>query len=278
MRRSLDLLVKLLIGSATLYALVAIGAFFGQRALMYVPDRRHITPAQIQLAGIEEVVLKTPDGERVFAWYGRARPGEPTILYFHGNGGSLANRSERIAKYLARGRGMFMMTYRGYGGSSGRPSERANVADALLAYDTLVARGVPAKDIVLYGESIGSGVAVQVAAQRSVAGVILDAPYTSIVDVAALAYPFLPVRPFLLDRYETMTHLPRVTAPMLVIHGERDTIIPVEMGRAVAAAAKGPARLVTFPNAGHVDHHLHGSFEAVQDWLDDLRAGRIAGS
>jgi fermentation-respiration switch protein FrsA (DUF1100 family) len=278
MRRSLDLLVKLLIGAATLYAVVALAAFFGQRALMYVPDRRYITPAQIQLSGVEEVVLKTPDGERVLAWYGRARPGEPTILYFHGNGGSLVNRSERIAKYLARGRGLFMMTYRGYGGSSGRPSERANVADALLAYDTLVARGVPAKDIVLYGESIGTGVAVQVAAQRPVAGVILDAPYTSIVDVAALAYPYLPVRPFLLDRYETMTHLPLITAPILVIHGERDSIIPVTMGRAVASSAKAPARLVTFPDAGHVDHHLYGSFEAVQDWLDDLRAGRIAGS
>jgi len=273
-----DLLTKLLIGAAALYAVVALAAFFGQRALMYVPDRRYITPAQIQLAGVEEVVLKTADGERVLAWHGKARPGEPTILYFHGNAGSLANRSERIGKYLARGRGMFMMTYRGYGGSSGRPSERANVADALLAYDTLVASGVPADDIVVYGESIGTGVAVQVAAQRRVAGVILDAPYTSIVDVAALAYPYLPVRPFLLDRYETMTHLPRVTAPMLVIHGERDTIIPVAMGRAVAAAAKGPARLVTFPLAGHVDHHLYGSFEAVQDWLDDLRAGRIGRS
>lgn len=274
----MDLLTKLLIGAAALYAVVALAAFFGQRALMYVPDRRYITPAQIQLAGVEEVVLKTADGERVLAWHGKARPGEPTILYFHGNAGSLANRSERIGKYLARGRGMFMMTYRGYGGSSGRPSERANVADALLAYDTLVASGVPADDIVVYGESIGTGVAVQVAAQRRVAGVILDAPYTSIVDVAALAYPYLPVRPFLLDRYETMTHLPRVTAPMLVIHGERDTIIPVAMGRAVAAAAKGPARLVTFPLAGHVDHHLYGSFEAVQDWLDDLRAGRIGRS
>jgi hypothetical protein len=276
MRRSVDLLTKLLIGAAALYALIALAAFFGQRALMYVPDRRYITPAQVQLAGVEEVVLKTADGERVLAWHGKARPGEPTILYFHGNGGSLVNRSERIGKYLARGRGMFMMTYRGYGGSSGRPSERANVADALLAYDTLVASGVAADDIVVYGESIGTGVAVQVAAQRRVAGVILDAPYTSIVDVAALAYPYLPVRPFLLDRYETMGHLARVTAPILVIHGERDTIIPVAMGRTVAAAATGPARLVTFPHAGHVDHHLYGSFEAVQDWLDDLRAGRIS--
>ncbi len=272
----MDLLTKLLIGAAALYALIALAAFFGQRALMYVPDRRYITPAQVQLAGVEEVVLKTADGERVLAWHGKARPGEPTILYFHGNGGSLVNRSERIGKYLARGRGMFMMTYRGYGGSSGRPSERANVADALLAYDTLVASGVAADDIVVYGESIGTGVAVQVAAQRRVAGVILDAPYTSIVDVAALAYPYLPVRPFLLDRYETMGHLARVTAPILVIHGERDTIIPVAMGRTVAAAATGPARLVTFPHAGHVDHHLYGSFEAVQDWLDDLRAGRIS--
>ena len=111
--------------------------------------------------------------------WARARPGQPTLLYFHGNAGSLAFRSERIRHYQARGRGVFMMSYRGYSGSTGSPSESANVADALLAYTFLVDAGVAARDIILYGESLGTGVAVQVAAQKPVAGVVLDAPYTS---------------------------------------------------------------------------------------------------
>jgi fermentation-respiration switch protein FrsA (DUF1100 family) len=267
----MDILLKVLLGIGTIYLAVAVAAFLGQRALMYVPDPRYVRPEQDGLIGVEERILATPDGAKVIAWFGRSRPGQPTLLYFHGNAGSLSARSERIARYLARGFGIMMMTYRGYGGSTGRPSEAANVADAKLAYDALVASGVAPADIVLYGESIGTGVAVQLAASRPVGGVILDAPYTSIVDVAARAYPYLPVRPFLLDRYETMKHIDRIRAPLLIVHGERDSIIPVEMGREVLAAAGGPKQMITFPHAGHSDHHLYGSYEAITTWLAALR-------
>lgn len=271
----MDFLIKIVGIAGGVYLLIAGAAFFGQRALMYVPDTRYVRPSEDGLTTVEERTLVAPDGAKVFAWYGRAAPGQPTILYFHGNGGSLTSRSERIARYLARGRGMFMMTYRGYGGSTGRPSEAANVADAIRAYDALRAEGVKAEDIILYGESIGTGVAVQVAAERPVAGVILDAPYTSIVDVAVRAYPYLPVRPFLLDRYENHRHIARLSAPLLIVHGERDGIIPVEMGRALYAMAREPKRMVTFQMAGHSDHHLYGSYEAINAWIDDVRAGRL---
>ena len=163
------------------------------------------------------------------------------------------------------------MSYRGYSGSSGRPSERANVADAILVYDTLIGWGIEPEDLIVYGESIGSGIAVQVAAARPVGGVILDAPYTSIVDVAELHYPYLPGRLMMRDRYETLRHLKKVEAPVLVVHGELDGIIPVAMGRKVAASARGPSEIVTFPEAGHSDHVLYGSFEAINDWIDRSR-------
>jgi len=267
----MDILLKVLAGIGTIYLTIAVAAFLGQRALMYVPDPRYVRPEEDGLSGVEERVLTTPDGARVITWYGRAQPDRPTLLYFHGNAGSLSARSERIARYLARGFGVMMMTYRGSGGSTGRPSEATNVADAKLAYQALVASGVAPADIVLYGESIGSGVAVQVAADHPVGGVVLDAPYTSIVDVAARAYPYLPVRPFLLDRYETMKYIGRVRAPLLIVHGERDAIIPVGMGRQVLAAAGEPKQMVTFPQAGHSDHHLYGSYEAITAWLSALR-------
>ena len=147
-------------------------------------------------------MLKTPDGARLVAWYGKAKPGQPTLLYFHGNAGSLAVRAERIRRFMDEGWGVYMMTYRGYGGSTGSPSETANVADARLAYGALVQEGVDPASIILYGESLGTGVAVRLATERPAGGLILDAPYTSIVEVAAQAYPFLPVRYFLKDRYE----------------------------------------------------------------------------
>jgi hypothetical protein len=263
-------MVKLALFLAAVYGLIAIAAFVAQRKLMYFPDSTRVAPSNFALTGVEERVLAAPDGTRLIAWYARARPGRPTLLYFHGNAGNLANRSERVRKYTVRGIGVFMLSYRGYSGSTGRPSERANVADAKLAYEALRKEGVAPEDIILYGESLGSGIAVQLAAEKPVGGLILDAPYTSIVDVAASAYPFLPVRGFMFDRYETMRYLADVHAPLLVIHGEDDEIIPVAMGRAVYAAANGPKELVTFPGAGHSDHHLYGSGEEVFRWIDAI--------
>ncbi len=146
----------------------------------------------------------------------------------------MTTRSERIRKYMAHGYGVVMMTYRGFGGSGGRPSEEANVSDALDVYEAVRASGIPAAAIVVYGESLGSGVAVQLAAQKEVGGLILDAPYTSIVDLAALHYPHLPARWLMTDRYETLKVAGKVTAPALIVHGEADDIIPVSMSAAVA--------------------------------------------
>lgn len=270
-------LLKVVIALAGLYALVVGATYYLQRKLLYFPDTRRTPPDSLGLAGVNEIALRTPDGETVVAWYAAAASGQPTLLYFHGNAGSLANRAERFAKYVALGRGVLMMTYRGYGGSSGQPSEKANVADAMLAYEHLRGMGVAASDIILYGESLGTGVAVQVATRHEAGGMVLDAPYTSIVDVAEEVYPFLPSRWLMTDRYETLRHLLGVSAPMLIIHGEADRVIPVEMGRAVAKAARGPAELVTFPGAGHSDHYLFGSFDAVNAWIDRLRGHRTGG-
>ena len=266
--------IKLALGAVAVYAVLLLAGYYGQRKLMYFPDRARIQPAEMGLAGVEERVLQTPDGERVIAWYGKARAGQPTLLYFHGNGGSLAVRAERIRRFMAEGWGVYMMTYRGYGGSSGDPTEANNVADAGLAYAALVREGVAPNAIIAYGESLGSGIAARIAAERQVAGLILDAPYTSIVDVAAKAYPFLPVRTLLIDRYETTRYIASVKVPLLVLHGERDPVVPVAMGREVARLANEPKRLVIFPNGGHSDLYINGNdaIDAVRAWVRGLGA------
>lgn len=266
----MQLILKLATGLFLIYAVIAVAAFILQRRLMYRPDPDRVSPAVFNLPGVKERVLVAPDTAQIVTWYAPAQPGQPTILYFHGNAGNLASRSERVRRYVARGYGVMFMSYRGYSGSTGSPSERANVADAKLAYDTLIKDGVAPEDIIVYGESLGSGVAVQVAADNEVGGLVLDAPYTTIVDVAALAYPYLPVRPFVFDRYESVRYLPRVKAPLLVLHGENDRVIPVEMGKAVYAAANAPKEIATFPHAGHSDHHLYGSYDELFRWIDAL--------
>jgi hypothetical protein len=269
----MSLLVKLALFALAAYAAILLAAYLGQRRLMYFPDRTHTLPAQVGLPGVQERFLETPDGARVMAWYGKARPGEPTLLYFHGNAGSLAARAERIRRFMDEGWGVYMMTYRGYGGGTGSPSETANVADARLAYDALVREGVDPASIILYGESLGTGVAARVATERPAAGLILDAPYTSIVDIAAKAYPYLPVRHVLKDRYETKTYVGQVRMPLLILHGERDPVIPVAMGRELLALANAPKRLATFPKAGHSDIYIDGNpaLDAVRDWIGELR-------
>jgi len=263
--------------TAVFMGLLALIVPYLQQRLMYFPDPVHFTPAQAGLSGVAEKAIVTPDGARVLAWYGRAKPGQPTILYFHGNAGSLETRSERIKKYMARGLGIFMMTYRGFGGSSGVPSEAANVADAVLAYDALGKLGVASNDIILYGESLGTGVAVQVAAARPAAGLVLDAPYTSMVDLAALHHPYIPGRWFMTDRYETRRHIKDVHIPLLILHGEKDDIVPVAMGREIFGLANGPKTLKTFPGAHHDDHYKFGSYEALYAWIAALRRGETPG-
>ncbi len=267
--------VKVALGLMGLaYGLVVLLAWAGQRHLVYAPDPRNVPPASAGLDGVDERWIEAPDGVRVVAWHGAARPGRATLLYFHGNGGNLALRAERIRRFMAQGWGVYMMSYRGYSGSGGVPSEADNVADAKRAWLDLLRTGTRARDVVIYGESLGTGVAARVALEAPAAGLILDAPFTSIVDIGETRYPMLPVRWLLANRYETIDVIGQVRLPLLVVHGEADRIVPVEMGRKVFAAAvlaATPRRLVTLPGAGHANHMRFGSFEAIAAFMEDVR-------
>lgn len=261
--------------SVLMAVVIVVGAlaYFGltslEPMLMYHPDRVRTPPQAVGLAGVAEVELKTPDGNMVLAWWSRPKPGRPTVLYFHGNGASLANRAHRIQRFQQVGLGVFVMTYRGYGGSTGKPTERDNVADAKQAYDHLIAAGIKPHEIVLFGESLGTGIAVQVAAEKEIRGLILDSPYTSMLDLAATHYPILPADLVMKDRYETMRYIEKVRVPLLVVHGEADQVIPIEMGRKVLAAAQVPKEMIAVPGAPHVNHDPL-SFDRILVWIGRL--------
>ncbi len=254
-----------------LYGLIVAGAYWQQRALIYHPGGVRLAPAEFGLANVADITLTTPEGEKLVAWWATASAGKPTVLYFHGNAGHLSERSERIRFFQKAGIGIFMLAYRGYSGSSGHPSEAANYADAQQAFDYLTACGVRRGDIVLFGESLGTGVAVQLAGLRQPSGLVLDSPYTSLADAAAFHYPWLPARALIADRYDSLARIGALHLPLLVLHGEADVVVPVAMGRALFAAANEPKRIVTFPGAEHILHAKFGSLDIARTFIEGLK-------
>jgi pimeloyl-ACP methyl ester carboxylesterase len=158
------------------YALICMAAYFGNRLFMYFPDPTRVAPAEAGLDGVAETEIAVGDGIRLVAWHTSAKRNKPTVLYFHGNAANAANRAPKIETIRKSGFGVYYLNNRGYGGSGGKPTEERNVADALAAYDHLIGLGVPADRIVAYGESLGSGQAVRLAAEKPIAAVVLEAP------------------------------------------------------------------------------------------------------
>ena len=259
------LLITALLGYGGLLALM----YVFQRSLMYFPDRARTPPVAAGLPQVEEVTLTSADGEKLIAWHLPPQGTKPVVIYFQGNAGALDLRAGRFKWLIADGTGLLALSYRGYGGSTGRPSETGLIRDAAAAYDFATAR-YPAERIVLWGESLGTGVAVALAAERKVGGIILDAPFTSAADVGAAAYPFLPVRLVMKDPFRSDERILRVNASLLVLHGELDRIVPVAFGERLFSLAKEPKRMVRFPLGGHVDLDDHGAEGAVRAFLREL--------
>jgi fermentation-respiration switch protein FrsA (DUF1100 family) len=261
-------LLKLLAVAIVAFGGLMLLMYLAQRSLMYFPERLRTQPAAAGFAAAEEVVLDTVDGEKVIVWHVPPRGDRPVILYFHGNGGSLQYRVDRFRALVADGTGLVALSYRGYGGSTGRPTEAGLIADAAAAYAFAAAR-YPPQRLVLWGESLGSGVAVALAADHPVGRIVLEAPFTSAVDVGAMAYWFLPVRLLMKDQFRSDERIAAVRAPLLILHGERDRVVPFALGQGLYVLANEPKRFVRFRDGGHVDLDAHGAQEAARAFLDE---------
>src|SRR5262245_43988907 len=240
-----------------IYTLLGYGAFVAllyvaQRSLQYFPERFRTAPAATGLPEAQEIVLDTADGERVIAWHVPPRGDKPVVLYFHGNGGSLRGRVDRFRDLTADGTGLVALSYRGYGGSRRPPTDVGPVNDASAAYAFTRAR-YPAERIVLWGESLGSGVAVALAAQNPVGHLILQSPFTSAADVGAQQYWFVPVRLLMKDKFPSDLRIGKVAAPVLVLHGDRDNIVPMALAERLYGLINAPKRFVRFAGVGHND-------------------------
>lgn len=248
--------------------LLGLGVFAAsgalERAMLYPVDPAHEAPP----AGIGEAGLDTPDGERLVVWFAPPAKGKPVVLYFNGNAGNLASRAGRFAALTKRGFGLVAAGYRGSSGSTGKASEPALIADAQALVDAVpgLAGGGP---VVYYGESLGAAVAIALAESRPPAALVLEAPFASLDEMSAHLYGSASLARLVKADWPSRERIARVIAPLLVLHGANDPLVPPAQGRAVFDAAASPDKTwLLVPGAGHEDVWQPEAQRRLYAWLD----------
>ena len=253
------------------YTVFVGGLYLAQRELIYLPSGPMDTPACSGVPEMRPIRLTTEDGLTLTSWYRPAEPGQPTMVYFQGNGGNIAGRAFKVRPYLDAGFGILLVGYRGYGGNPGKPSEQGLYADGRAQFEFLEGQGIRPESWVAYGESLGAGVAVQLAMEQarksSLGAVVLEAPFTSLSDVAAVHYPFVPARVLIKDRFESIAKIDKVKAPVFIVNGDRDGVIPPEQGKRLFRAAIEPKEGHWIPGAGHNNLYDYGVSGMVIEFI-----------
>ncbi len=246
------------VSAVFIYAALLLLMFLMQRSMMYIANDRK---PSIELAGItdlREITVETQDGLSLYGWYKKpSAPGMPTIVWFHGNASNVRITAERAKPYIKNGYGLMAVEYRGYAGNPGKPTEEGLYSDARAFIGWLLNNAVTENSIIVYGESIGSGPAVQMAVEYpALHTIILESPFTSAVDAAAFHYSFVPVKWLLKDRYDNIAKIGRITSPLIIAYGDADRIVPHTFGQELYKRAPEPKALITIPSGGHnnLDH------------------------
>ncbi|RDD63857.1 alpha/beta hydrolase [Ferruginivarius sediminum] len=261
------------------YLALTGGLYAGQRRLLYRGGGPAPDPAKAGLDGLRVIETKTSDGLVLRHWYIPGPPGAPVVAVFHGNAGDIGGRAGKYAPLAAAGFGLLLAEYRGFGGNPGKPSEQGLLADARAVLDWLNAQDVPDARIAVYGESLGTGVAVAMAGERQVRATVLEAPFTSIADIAQAQYWYVPAKWLVRDRFDSLMRIERIQAPLLILHGGQDRTIPPRFGERLYAAAPDPKRWAFFEEADHLDLWDRGAGATVIGFLEEHLAkqpGRVA--
>ena len=250
-KKSFRILAGIGIGLVVIYG-VGVGAvFFQQRSMQYHPSQALGSLASYGADEFREVFFDTADGLRLKSWYAAAKDGRATVVVFHGNAGHIGGRVRIDRPYAQAGYGVLLVEYRGYSGNPGEPTEDGLFEDGRAALAYLRRQGVRPEKTVIAGHSLGTGVAVRMAAEHRIAGLILDAPFSSAVDVAQWRYFFLPVWLLMLDRYTSQDHIAKIEAPLLIFHGDRDGTVPLRFGQRLFEHAVEPKEMHILAGAGH---------------------------
>ncbi len=256
-----------LLGLALLgYAGVCGYMYLFQRRLIYHPDTQIGTPESYGLSGFGESFIRKGSSS-LQLWVHPAQAGMPMVVYFHGNASHLGNRAKILGALAAKGFGVTALSYRGYGKSSGTPTETGLYDDARAAMAYVAQElGCPVGRTIIFGESLGTGVAVQMASEYPVGGLVLQAAYLSVAQRAAEMYPYIPVKWMIRDRFHSLNKIGKLTMPVLQFHGDRDDTIPLAHGRRLHEAVISPKEVIIFPGVGHADFDTARLAKYVSDF------------
>lgn len=273
------MLLKLIIFLAAGYAALLLLVFFAQSYLVYFPQVERstmVTPAQEGLT-YESVTMTTADHETLHGWFVPApSAAKGTILFFHGNAGNISHRMSYLLTFYRLGYDTFIFDYRGYGKSSGSPSEFGTYQDALAAWQYLTEKkAIPPSHIALFGESLGAAIAAWLAAQHKPRTLVLASAFTSVPDLAAELYPFLPVRLLSRFQYNTIDYLRSITCPVLIAHSPQDEIVPFSHGQALFQAAAEPRQFLTL-QGGHNTGFIYSRKEWAMALDEFIQTSEIA--
>ena len=257
---------------AVLWLIGCIAMIVFARTFIYPYQQGFLASQAVGVPGASASRLQAEDGTTLIVWTVQPRPDKPVVLYFMGNGGSLPGSGPRLAELAHRGYGIAALNYRGAGGAPGQPSQDALTSDALRLYDHLdglMGRPIPAADRILYGSSLGAAIAVQLAARRPSAAVILETPFNRMCEVAEVHFPIFPACVLLpYEKWDSASLIGQIEAPILILHGDADSTIPVAQGRALYDAAPEPKRLIVYPGGRHNDLRLHGAGQEMIDFIE----------
>lgn len=264
-----------ILAAAGAYTLIIVSLFVFQRNLMYHPGTALVPASETLIPDVEIHRLQSDPGIELQSWFLPAQGDKPVIVFFHGNAGTIADRDFKVAPWRDAGYGIWLTGYRGFGGNAGSPTEDGLYADARAALGKLAGDGIEPSRMVLYGESLGTGVATQMAHELARAGtpvrsLILEAPFSSMGDAAQFRHPYVPARWLVRDRYDNLAKITGIAAPLFVIHGAQDRVLPQAHGRMLFDAAAEPKKALWIDGGGHTDLFDFGAGQAVLDYLDEL--------
>ena len=218
---------KYIISILSIYLIFGVFLFFFQRKIVFNVSNIPKSPLDYGLKNIEEIYLSTIDNIDLLSWYSKPKNNKPTMVYFHGNSFNIGERSYRIERYIKNGWGVFLLAYRGYSGNKGKPSEKNIYIDAECSLRWIEENTATKKNnIILYGESLGAGVAVEMATRYSFKSVVLEAPFTSISDMAQKRYKIYPTKFLVLDKFDNLSKINKISSPLLIISGKKDEVVP----------------------------------------------------
>ncbi len=263
-------LLKFFLIILLLYLAILFFLFFYQRNLLYHPNENNYYGDKLTV-DIEKVKIVTKDNIELLAWYHEKNLKDyKTILYFHGNAGSLENRIHKLNHFENLDVNFLIIAWRGFSGNKGKPSEDGLYEDGQSALKWLSNKGIEEKNIIIYGESLGTGIATHISQNKNFAGIILETPFTSMIDVAKTFYPYIPVSLVLKDKFENKKKMENISSPILVMHGELDQIVPFSMGEKIFKIANNPKYSYFTKYDNHMMEFDENLIRALESFLKSL--------